>query len=282
MGAFYTRRINANVSVRTSLSWARLRGDDFFTNPDRSLEAEARYVRNLSFRNDVFELGFTGTFDVMPTDRGYLRRNFLNGYGLLGLAFLTNTPKGLVPEGYGLPNSGDWVKLRPLTTEGQGVRNGFKKYSWIQPAIMLGGGIKYRVDDKIDVGLEIAWRFTFTDYLDDVSRSFIPDTMSSQFSQLTIAMGNRSGEPNAAVSGTARDVKRVSNDRLEQLPGAPDGYQRIKGYQTNRFVQINPDGTTINGIGGSPRGNRDRDGYIITTLTGTYILEFRARTPKFR
>ena len=285
-GGFYAKRINANIGWRLGLAWARLRGDDFNANRS-STEGEYRYMRNLNFRNDVIELSFCGTVDILPTDRGYLRRNFLNGYGLLGFEMFYHNPKGYVPTGLGLPHEGEWIALQPLGTEGQGLSGYKKPYSRIQPGIILGGGVKYRVADKIDVGLEFGWRFTFTDYLDDVSGNYVKDAdaQAAGKDNLWYVMSNKSGLQNGGGSDEARDLNPEFFTGYEYggttWPGPTSNtIRRIKGYGVHD--DTNPKTGEVTTQTGSPRGLKALDGYTVTTLTGTYILEFRARTPKFR
>jgi hypothetical protein len=54
-----------------------------------------------------------------------------------------------------------------LKTEGQS-----KAYSQTQFSIPFGGGIRYRINRNFDASLEIGWRKTFTDYLDDVGGKY--------------------------------------------------------------------------------------------------------------
>jgi hypothetical protein len=298
-GAFYAKRINANFSWRASLAWARLRGDDFEANRTTP-EGEFRYQRNLNFRNDVIELSGVAIADILPTDRGYLRRSFFNGYGLLGIAVFYHNPKGYVPANSGLPGAGTWIALQPLGTEGQGLPGYKKKYSLVQAAVILGGGVKYRVSDKLDLGLEFAWRFTFTDYLDDVSGNFVPDQYKDETGALAhdpntpegklwYAMSNKSGFSTGGGSDERRDFKSdypVSYEVLQtdgswkaSANSTPQDVRRIKGFGVHDITELNNEVKTLTG---SPRGLSALDGYTITTLTASYIMEFRARTPKFR
>jgi len=301
LGAFYSKRINANFSWRASASWARLKGDDFNANRGTP-EGEGRYRRNLNFRNDIVEAGAVAIGDIFPTDRGYLRRDFFNAYGFLGLSIFYHNPKGYVPKGVGLPGEGTWTPLRPLSTEGQGFEGYKKKYGLIQPALLLGMGVRYRVADKLDIGLEFGWRFTFTDYLDDVSSNYVndkdgakyyPDPVNNSQDRLWYVMSNKSG----LRSGGSSDEVRQFDDKLppnyELLQ--PDGtylngngiatdVRRIKGYGVKDVLKRNEQTGLDEKVvdTGSPRGLKPNDGYTVTTLTAHYILEFRARTPKFR
>ena len=303
-GGFYQKRINANFSWRVALVWARLRGDDF--NASRTtVEGEYRYKRNLNFRNDVIETSIVAVADVFPIDRGYLRRDFFNFYGMLGVEIFYHNPKGYVAKGYGLADEGKWISLRPLGTEGQGLGAPYKKkYSLIQPGIVLGGGVKYRASDKLDIGLEFGWRFTFTDYLDDVSGTYVKDADAlaahpdvNGADKLWWVMSNKSGLPTGGGSDQTRSWGDANSsnpaptyqvyrpggsnpiDPWVSTPAQPQEFRRIAGYGVKDA--LNSSGDLIVDTG-SPRGHKPNDGYTVTTLTATYILEFRTRTPKFR
>jgi hypothetical protein len=282
IGGYYNKRINANISVRFGLAYGRLKGDD--ATADRSSEnGEYRYRRNLSFRNDIIEAQVTGLIDILPTDKGYLRRNFFNGYGMLGLSLFYHNPKGKVPAGLGLANEDKWVALRPLGTEGQGLDGYKKRYSLFQPAILVGLGARYRINDKIDVGLEIGWRFTFTDYLDDVGGNYAQDkdAIAAGKDDLWWALSNKSGQIN-----TSSDETRTFPEKIfyEPIPGLSNtAIRRIIGFEYRVDMEPDVNGTLIPiEKVGSPRYNKQLDGFIVTTATVNYILEFRARTPKFR
>jgi hypothetical protein len=67
--------------------------------------------------------------------------------------------------------------LRPLGTEGQGspLYPNKKPYSPIAMSIPLGVGLKYALNQNTNIFGEISYRFTSTDYLDDVSGTYAPD-----------------------------------------------------------------------------------------------------------
>jgi len=70
--------------------------------------------------------------------------------------------------------------LRNLGTEGQGstAYPDRKPYSSMAIAIPLTVGFKYNVNDKLNVFAEAGYRFTNTDYIDDVSTSYAPDAFA--------------------------------------------------------------------------------------------------------
>ena len=102
-------------------------------------------------------------------------------FGSAGVAVLRHNPKALY--------AGQWYELQPLSTEGQGLPEypGTKPYSRFQLTIPVIGGIKYAINDMINVFLEFGPRITFTDYLDDVSTNY-PDEAALRAAKGDIAV----------------------------------------------------------------------------------------------
>ena len=154
-GGFFRYRVSPKIGVKAALNYIRLSGDDVeSTNPSRR-------ARNLNFKNDMFEFLVNGEFyiykvnDVGKTGR-YTSDFNLYLYGGVGLFY--HSPKGQT-------SGGEWVSLKPLQTEGQ-------SYSNINFAIPLGIGFYYTIERKHRLGLELGWRTTFTDYIDDASTTY--------------------------------------------------------------------------------------------------------------
>jgi len=120
--------------------------------------------RNLSFKSNVFEVAFLAEYD-----------------------FVNNTEYSIVPYVFAGPGifkfnpttidaNGEKVKLQPLGTEGQNLPSGLyddRKYKLTQMNFQYGLGIKYEISETISIGTEFSFRNTFTDYLDDVSTTYI-------------------------------------------------------------------------------------------------------------
>jgi len=107
----------------------------------------------------------------------------LRPYGVLGLGFYHFNPQGSLEQG----GNEVWYDLRPLHTEGEGWIPGKKEYSLTQLNIPMGGGIKYFFSEDVNVSFEIIYRKLFTDYLDDVSSTYIDPTLFSQHLDPTTA-----------------------------------------------------------------------------------------------
>jgi hypothetical protein len=81
--------------------------------------------------------------------------------------------------------------LRPLGTEGQGssLYPDRKPYSTMALALPFGVGVKYALNERMNLGLEVLYRFTNTDYLDDVSKTYVDPA---------VFPANPDGTPNVA------------------------------------------------------------------------------------
>lgn len=125
---------------------------------DRYSDKQDMVLRNLSFETQVHELSFVGEYYLFNLN--YTR---FSPYGFAGLAVYKYNP-------YAYDASKNKVFLQPLSTEGQGLPGyALKPYKLTQFAIPFGGGVKYAVNDKLRVGIELGMRKIFTDYFDDVS-----------------------------------------------------------------------------------------------------------------
>ncbi len=158
------------LGFRAAINFGKFEGDDRVIKGKGGLE-EARYNRGLDFQSKFFEAFVVGEvyptalFEEDPSDLDHK----LRPYGIAGIGFFHFNPQGLDPA------TGQWVNLQPLHLEGQGSAEypDRKNYSLWQPNIPLGVGIKYWVNQNFSVGVEVIYRKTFTDYIDDVSTTYV-------------------------------------------------------------------------------------------------------------
>jgi hypothetical protein len=140
--------LSNRIASRAEFSWFQIAGDDADANDDRK-------ARNLNFTSNNFELNVTGAVYLMPQGVRFYQRSKLNPYVFAGIGLLYMNPTTR-------DSQGNKHALQPLRTEGV-------TYSRFQPVIPLGGGVKVKVNPFFNLILEAGYRFTFTDYLDDVS-----------------------------------------------------------------------------------------------------------------
>lgn len=89
--------------------------------------------------------------------------------------------------------------LQPLSTEGQGLSMypERKEYSLTQFCIPYGVGIKWRINCNLNVGVELRHTKTFTDYLDDVSSTYVnKDALLAAKGQVAVDLAWRQDEYN--------------------------------------------------------------------------------------
>ena len=168
LGFGYNLRLERLWNFKTGFNYAWLAGSDKYT------KQENRKERGLSVETMVFELCAQIEFYITVQEevkyvRGQMKKGFpFTSYIFGGLCGFAYVPMAM--------NDGKLVRLRPLGTEGQNsnslpTRTPYSVLSWGVP---FGVGFKYDVNEKIGLGLEWGIRWCFTDYLDDVSRSYAP------------------------------------------------------------------------------------------------------------
>jgi hypothetical protein len=169
-GGFISYHPSELLAVRFALNFGTLEGDDAIIKPKGGLE-EARKARNSDFRSKFSEGLLLA--EIYPTtfieyDQTDLYRKF-RPYLLAGVGVFHFNPQGTDPL------TGNWVALRPLHTEGQGFPEypNRKEYKLTQLNIPMGIGIKYFFNDNMNLSFEIIHRKTFTDYIDDVSTTYV-------------------------------------------------------------------------------------------------------------
>lgn len=139
-------------TLRSALMFGKVSGNDKYGK---------NKFRNLNFTSGITEVNLGLQYYIYP-----LGTRSLTPYVFAGVAVFHFNP-------YTYDTAGKKTYLRPLSTEGQGFIAGRNYYSLTELAIPYGGGVKLSLSDNIQVGLELGYRKTFTDYLDDVSSTYV-------------------------------------------------------------------------------------------------------------
>lgn len=138
-------------------------------------------------------------------------------YVFAGLAILHHNPQTKVPgkDLFDQPfaNAGEWTDLMPLGTEGQfadllptDANFGLKPYKLFQPAIPLGAGIRWKLNESINLLAEVTVWYLFTDYLDDVSHNYVDlGVLESDLAKSLSYRGNELGSLNNRHVYVGRD-----------------------------------------------------------------------------
>jgi hypothetical protein len=158
LGAFFRKQFNNYAALRLTAHFAQLGYSDQYS------QNEFQRRRNLSFNTNIFEIALRGDFNFfkyIPTDPNHA----FTPYATIGVGVFSYDPYAYL--------GGQKYFLRPLNTEGETFYQGRKAYGTMAVCIPVGFGIKYAVTDKVNISFELAYRFTTTDYIDDVSSTYV-------------------------------------------------------------------------------------------------------------
>ncbi|PUZ28150.1 hypothetical protein DCC81_01320 [Chitinophaga parva] len=212
IGVYYRRYMNDYIGVRGQFRFLQLGYSDVHNRNDFD------HRRNLSFNTDVVEFSLQGDFNFFRFEPGSLAYRF-SPYLTGGLAMFHFNPYAYL--------DGRKYFLQPLHTEGQGsaMYPDRKPYGLISAAFLIGGGFKYNISKKVNVGMECLYRFTQTDYLDDVS---------STYAAAAAFPPNKDGSPSVAYQ--LQDRSGAYGDPIG-YPGRQRGNSRDKDqYLTLEFT----------------------------------------------
>ena len=187
-----------------------LRGNALFgqiSGSDKNYSDVAeRYKRNLSFKSDIIDIGGTIEYNLFGYSETQ-RFNPASPYIFGGVAMFKFNPLGYfeyMPDVHTQAEYGDlakydgqWVELQPLSTEAQETTkfNERRRYALTQISIPIGIGYKQQFDDVWAWGVELGVRKTFTDYLDDISTTYVdPQITRGSNGGLAAAMADRTPE----------------------------------------------------------------------------------------
>lgn len=161
-GIFFRKQLNNYVGFKIAGNYTMLGyADKYSSNP-------VEVQRNLSFNTNVWELSLSGDFNFFKFIPGFEEYRY-TPYISLGVGVFSFDPYAYL--------NGEKYYLRTLGTEGQGSALYPERlpYSPIAMCIPFGVGLKYSLNERVNVFGEVSYRFTNTDYLDDVSTTYVPD-----------------------------------------------------------------------------------------------------------
>ena len=159
VGISYKMFINPSIGLRFGASYATVSGADSLS------DIKANYLRNLNFTSRVIEAHAGLEYNFWGIDRV---RHRVSPYVFAGVGVFYSNP-------YTNGVNGEKVFLRPLSTEGQGlpIYPDRKPYSNVNVSFPFGAGMKFLVNKTMVISAEVGFRPTTTDYLDDVSKSYV-------------------------------------------------------------------------------------------------------------
>ena len=194
LGIYYRYNYDSRVAVKTSAYWSQVAGNDAHSDNKFQLN------RNLNFYSDVYEVSSQIEFNFKPYS-SQNKKDKWAPYFIAGFSLLSFNPKTTY--------EGSVVRLQPLGTEGQGLPEypDRELYKLRTTAWVVGGGLKVKLSKNLSFHIEGANRKTHTDYLDDVSLTYVPRNIMlnenpvNGFQAAALADRSASGEPGANAQG---------------------------------------------------------------------------------
>ena len=273
----YIYHMKSRLNFRANVALASISGDDaqtleFYRN-NRNLNFTTYLLETSAIFEFYISLPSTGTkYNLRSVAGQRLAPRFfqqLGFYVFSGIGGFYYDPRAINNLSYNSinywntdfspVNTPKMVSLRDLHTEGQGLPGdpaGFtngQTYSRFALCIPMGLGVEKAFNSYTGLKLEAGYRYTTTDYLDDVSTNYFDkDAIQSAY-----------GETAATMSGTN------SGDILRYVGYAPDGNYPVDAIPAPSLGGTNPyyiERTVTEA--GFQRGNpNNKDVYMFATLS---------------
>ena len=177
-GAGIKYDLTNHFSVRGGFLFGKISADD--KKNKASLQP-----RNLNFHSKLFEGSVMAEYALFD-----LENKQFTPYAFAGVAIFRFNP-------YTFDSTGGKYYLQPLGTEGQGLSQypDRKLYKLTQFSIPFGAGIRLRVSEKVTLAYEFNLRKSFTDYIDDVSTSYVDaNALNTARGPKAVELSYRGGE----------------------------------------------------------------------------------------
>jgi hypothetical protein len=235
--SFAQSKLLGSLGVRYDLS-EHLTARSFFTLT--SLQADDKngnafmQQRNLNFKTKIFDWEIGAQYSLFS-----FNDQWWTPYIFAGIGIFRYNP-------YTHDTAGNKIFLKPLSTEGQGFTPGVKDYKLTQFHIPFGIGAEYSLNEDMRLGVEFGYRKVFTDYLDDVSSTYVDETaLLNARGQTAVDLAWRGDEKGGGpypAAGTIRGNSKYN-----------DGYYYIAITYTVRIVL-----DKYKDIAGLPSGKRQK------------------------
>ena len=282
--------LTGKLNFRTNISYASVTADDaqtkeFYRN-NRNLNFTSTIIEGSGILEWVLSSPTTGTkYNLRDVSHHKLAKRSLGhlGFYLLGgVGFFHFNPTAYNNFTYNTSvyansnftpiEDNERINLRELHTEGQGMPGdpaGFdpgETYKPIALCIPLGFGITKAFNGNTGIKLEAGFRYTTTDYLDDVSTFYYNrEALKAEYGAVTATMsGTNSGTPWEYI-GYNQDPSLWPEGSVNHPDHGTNAYIIGRSYTEPGFQRGNPN---------------NKDTYMFMTLS--YYQKFNNKTKSYR
>jgi len=131
-------------------------------------------TRNLDFTSNIKEVSLLAEVHPLNLFSKETIIHSLSPYLLAGVGYIGFDPRTQL--------DGQWIYLQPLHTEGQDFpETGRPNYKLSGLSFPVGGGLQYSLSERLILRGEAVYRFLSTDYLDDVSTTYIDPNLFDKY-----------------------------------------------------------------------------------------------------
>jgi Outer membrane protein beta-barrel domain len=218
--SFAQSKIMGSIGARYDLS-EHITARSYFTltslHADDKTGTITMQQRNLNFQTKLFDWELGAQYSLFS-----FNDKWWTPYVFAGIGIFHYKP-------YTQDAGGNKVFLQPLSTEGQGFASGINNYKLTQFSIPFGFGAEYSLDEDKRLGIEFGYRKIFTDYIDDVSGTYIDQaSLFNARGQTAVDLAWRGDEKNGLPYPAAGTIR--GNSKLN------DGYYYVTITYTMRLV----------------------------------------------
>lgn len=201
-GVFLKYNFSDYISLKLAGNYAFIGYDDKYASN------VYQKTRNLNFKSNIYESVIQAEFNFFQFDINDFDHRW-TPYVTIGMGMFWYNPYTIYDK--------KRYDLRPLGTEGQNYEEyKSRQYKTTAIAFPIGLGFKYWMRKGMIFGVEIANRSTTTDYLDDVSTTYVGadkfvDNTPSPYPSPAAVLQDRSGEVTQTPIGIKGRQRGVSS-----------------------------------------------------------------------
>lgn len=197
--------ISQKLTAKGMIAFGSISGDDALASTPKTK------MRNTNFSSDLYEFSVHLEYNLVKNNLSSRGSRPFIPYLFGGIGIFHFNPKTIF--------DGKEYELQPLGTEGQGTTqyNSLKKYDLTTVCIPFGIGLKKKISQSFVVGIEAGFRYTFTNYLDDVGGKYANSrTVGQAYGPIAERLSNRTIE----VQAEYPNLPVAKEGDLRTTPGA--------------------------------------------------------------
>lgn len=211
--------LNNRLSIFTDFNFGKISGNDKWSAVSRA--------RNLNFKSDISEFAIGAEYNLFDLYSYKVSPYFFTGLAVFNFSPTTKNA------------AGQTVILGDLRTEGQGLIEGRAPYKTQVLAIPIGAGLQWSLSYRHRLAIFVGMRKTFTDYIDDVSTTYVdPQQLSNYWGSTTTSFAYRGDELPGGAAYPASGTKRgnANNKDRYYFSGVSYRFRLVPKFRPKKYT----------------------------------------------